>query len=50
MRRSKNVSEQHVIETAVMPSQIEQLPDLCGYLKAASSPAWRKVSFGKNGA
>lgn len=44
-RRSENVSEQHVTEVAVMPSQIEQLPDLCGYLKTASSPAWRKVSF-----
>jgi type IV secretory pathway TraG/TraD family ATPase VirD4 len=43
VRKSKNVSEQHVTELAVMASQIEQLPDLCGYLKAASSPAWRKV-------
>jgi type IV secretory pathway TraG/TraD family ATPase VirD4 len=42
-RRSKNVSEQHVTEPALMASQIEQLPDLCGYFKAASSPAWRKV-------
>jgi type IV secretory pathway TraG/TraD family ATPase VirD4 len=42
-RRSKNISEQHVTEQAVMASQIEQLPDLCGYLKLASSPAWRKV-------
>ncbi|MDB6085390.1 MAG: Type conjugative transfer system coupling protein TraD [Gammaproteobacteria bacterium] len=45
-RRSKNVTEQHVTETAVMASEIEQLPDLCGYFKSASSPAWRKVSFG----
>jgi type IV secretory pathway TraG/TraD family ATPase VirD4 len=43
VRRSKNISEQHVTEPAVMASQIEQLPDLCGYLKLASSPAWRKV-------
>ena len=42
-RRSQNVSEQHVTETAVMASQIEQLPDLCGYFKSASCPAWRKV-------
>jgi type IV secretory pathway TraG/TraD family ATPase VirD4 len=48
VRRSKNVSEQHVTEVAVMPSQIEQLPDLCGYFKSASSPAWLKVSFGKH--
>ncbi len=45
-RRSRNVSEQHVIEAAVMASQIEQLPDLCGYLKLASSPAWLKVAVG----
>ena len=44
-RRSTNTSEQHVMEVAVMPSQIEQLPDLCGYLKSASSPAWRRVSL-----
>lgn len=35
---------QHVgIESAVMGSEIEQLPDLSGYLKLASSPAWRLV-------
>jgi type IV secretory pathway TraG/TraD family ATPase VirD4 len=44
-RRSRNMSEQRVTEAAVMPSEIEQLPDFCGYLKTASSPAWRKVSF-----
>jgi type IV secretory pathway TraG/TraD family ATPase VirD4 len=44
-RRSKNVSDNHVTEAAVMPSQIEQLPDLSGYLKLASSPAWRRVEF-----
>ncbi len=42
-RRSRNVTLQQVTETAVMASQIEQLPDLCGYLKLAASPAWRKV-------
>jgi type IV secretory pathway TraG/TraD family ATPase VirD4 len=45
-RRSRNVSEQHVTEAAVMASQIEQLPDLCGYLKLASSRAWLKVAVG----
>jgi len=45
-RRSRNVSEQHVTEAAVMASQIEQLPDLCGYLKLASAPAWLKVAVG----
>jgi hypothetical protein len=44
-RRSKNTSEQHVTEAAVMASQIEQLPDFCGYLKSASSREWLKVSF-----
>jgi Type IV secretion-system coupling protein DNA-binding domain len=31
------------IEAAVMGSQIEQLPDLSGYLKLASSPGWQRV-------
>ncbi len=44
-RRSRNISDQHITEAAVMPSEIEQLPDLSGYLKPASSPAWLKVSF-----
>jgi type IV secretory pathway TraG/TraD family ATPase VirD4 len=43
-RRSRSITEQHVTEPAVMPSEIEQLPDLCGYLKRASSRAWLKVS------
>src|SRR5260221_11049626 len=45
-RRSKNTSEQHVTEVAVMASQIEQLPDLCGYLKLASAREWRRVAIG----
>jgi type IV secretory pathway TraG/TraD family ATPase VirD4 len=44
-RRSHNISESHVIETAVMPSELELLPDLCGYLKTASSRVWLKVEF-----
>jgi type IV secretory pathway TraG/TraD family ATPase VirD4 len=44
-RRSRSVTEQHAMEIAVMPSELEQLPDLCGYLKAASSPQWLKVAF-----
>jgi type IV secretory pathway TraG/TraD family ATPase VirD4 len=44
-RRSRNITDQHVTETAVMPSELEQLPDLCGYLKRASSPVWIKVAF-----
>jgi type IV secretory pathway TraG/TraD family ATPase VirD4 len=45
-RRSRNVSEQYATEAAVMPSELEQLPDLCGYLKSASSRRWLKVAFG----
>jgi len=44
-RRSTSVSEQHVTEAAVLPSELEQLPDLTGYLKTASSAKWRRVSF-----
>jgi hypothetical protein len=33
-------SEHFSIEPAVMDSEIEQLPDLCGYLKFASRPEW----------
>jgi hypothetical protein len=46
-RRSTNVSEQHVTEAAVMPSELEQLPDLTGYLKTASSRAWRRVRLAR---
>lgn len=35
--------EQHVTESAVLPAEIEQLPDLAGYLKFASYPAWLRV-------
>src|SRR6202011_2061232 len=41
-RRSLSITEQHAMEPAVMPSELEQLPDLCGYLKTASSPGWLK--------
>jgi type IV secretory pathway TraG/TraD family ATPase VirD4 len=35
---------QHLsLESAVLPSQVEQLPDLTGYLKYASDPQWQKV-------
>ncbi|HWW33437.1 MAG TPA: type IV secretion system DNA-binding domain-containing protein [Steroidobacteraceae bacterium] len=44
-RRSTQVSEQWVTESAVMASELEQLPDLTGYLKRASSNAWLRVSF-----
>lgn len=38
--RSRTTSEQHVTEPAVLPSEIEQLLDLRGFLKTASAPAW----------
>lgn len=44
-RRSTSVSEQRITEIAVMPSELEQLPDLTGYLKTASAKAWLRVSF-----
>ena len=39
-------SEQHVTEEAVLPSEIEQLPDLQGYLKITSQPSWLRISLG----
>src|ERR1017187_1414730 len=44
-RRSMQTSEHYVTEMALMPSELEQLPDLSGYLKLASSPSWRRVSL-----
>jgi type IV secretory pathway TraG/TraD family ATPase VirD4 len=44
-RLSRNVIEQRVTEPAVLPSELEQLADLSGYLKFASSPEWLKVTF-----
>jgi hypothetical protein len=45
LRRSLQVSEHWVTETAVMASELEQLPDLAGFLKTASSASWLRVSF-----
>jgi type IV secretory pathway TraG/TraD family ATPase VirD4 len=36
-------SEHRSVEPAVLPSQVEQLPDLAGYLKYASDPRWLRV-------
>lgn len=44
-RRSRSFTEQRTTEPAVLPSELEQLPDLCGYLKTASSSLWLKVVF-----
>ena len=46
-RRSYQVSEQQVSESAVLASELEQLPDLHGYLKTASSPLWRRVEVAR---
>jgi type IV secretory pathway TraG/TraD family ATPase VirD4 len=42
---SEGVSYRRITEAAVMPSEIEQLPDLAGYFKRASSPAWLQVTL-----
>jgi len=38
-------SEHRNVELAVLDSEIEQLPDLKGYLKFASTPEWRRVAL-----
>jgi type IV secretory pathway TraG/TraD family ATPase VirD4 len=42
---TETTSEQHVTESAVLASEIEQLPDLQGYLKFTSQPEWRRVQL-----
>jgi len=42
---STTLSEHIGIEPAVMDSQIEQLPDLSGYLKFASVPHWQGITL-----
>jgi type IV secretory pathway TraG/TraD family ATPase VirD4 len=44
-RRSTTESDQVIVEPAVLPAEIEQLPDLAGYAKTASSAAWHRVHF-----
>jgi Type IV secretion-system coupling protein DNA-binding domain len=39
----RTTNHQHTLEDAVLPSEIEQLPDLSGFLKIASGPEWIKV-------
>jgi Type IV secretion-system coupling protein DNA-binding domain len=46
-KSSQSRSLQHVIEPAVLPSEIEQLPDLVGYLKLASYPTWHRVTLAR---
>ncbi|HEY2678042.1 MAG TPA: type IV secretion system DNA-binding domain-containing protein [Steroidobacteraceae bacterium] len=40
---SVSQSQHFSVESAVLPSQVEQLPDLTGYLKYASDPKWQRV-------
>ena len=44
-RSSTTEGQKHVTEAAVMPSEIEQLPDLEGLLKFASSPQWLRIAL-----
>jgi len=40
---SDSVTRRHVTEAAVLASEIEQLPDLAGFLKLVSRPIWTRV-------
>jgi type IV secretory pathway TraG/TraD family ATPase VirD4 len=44
-RDTHGQSEQTATEVAVMPAEIEQLPDRTGFLKFTSQAAWMKVTF-----
>jgi hypothetical protein len=45
-RKSTTTSQHYSTEPAVLPAEIEQLPDLSGYLKLASRPEWLTVGIG----
>ena len=47
--RSVSTSTHHVTESAVLASEIEQLPDLQGFLKFASQPEWKRVQLSVSG-
>jgi type IV secretory pathway TraG/TraD family ATPase VirD4 len=42
---SRTTSEHRTIESAVMDSEIERLPDLAGFLKLASTPDWIRMKL-----
>lgn len=44
-RTVETVTSRPVIEYAVLPSEIEELPDRAGFLTVASRPGWRRVTF-----
>jgi type IV secretory pathway TraG/TraD family ATPase VirD4 len=50
----RTTSKQVAVEAAVLPSEIEQLPDLAGFLKVASRAEWMRVrltpDYGANSA
>jgi type IV secretory pathway TraG/TraD family ATPase VirD4 len=48
-RRSTTITRQQLLETAVLAAEIEQLPDLAGFLKTAASPVWLKVTVPREG-
>jgi type IV secretory pathway TraG/TraD family ATPase VirD4 len=43
MLGSVSHTQHYAVESAVLPAQVEQLPDLTGYLKYASDPTWQRV-------
>jgi type IV secretory pathway TraG/TraD family ATPase VirD4 len=43
MLDSVSRSQHYSVESAVLPSEVEQLPDLAGYLKRAGDPTWARV-------
>jgi Type IV secretion-system coupling protein DNA-binding domain len=47
LHAQRTVSDQHLVEDAVMASEIEQLPDLAGFLKLASQPEWRRITLSR---
>ena len=47
LHRTQTAGDHHVTEDAVMASEIEQLPDLRGFLKVASRPQWSRVTISR---
>jgi len=45
VHETQTTSDHRTLEDAVMASEIEQLPDLAGFLKIASQPHWRCVQI-----
>jgi type IV secretory pathway TraG/TraD family ATPase VirD4 len=45
LRQTRTIADHVTTEDAVMASEIEQLPDLSGFLKRASRPEWQRVAL-----